>query len=152
MDLPESTPGRELLEKTRRRGDRRTHPRLDCGGDVEMRILPDGPKEVGSLRDLGLGGCRIRFNRALTIHRQSDVEVQIRVDGVTLRLAGVVRRVEERRDVALEFTAVSNRKAEQILFLLTEMFEKRQERLAEAEQKLQELKKSAAVNLPQQTQ
>jgi hypothetical protein len=88
----------------------------------------------------------------LTIHRQSDVEVQIRVDGVTLRLAGVVRRVEERRDVALEFTAVSNRKAEQILFLLTEMFEKRQERLAEAEQKLQELKKSAAVNLPQQTQ
>jgi len=140
---------RNVLEQSSKREDRRTHPRLDCGGDVEMRILPDGPKEIGSLRDLGLGGCRIKFNRALFIHRQSDVEVQIRVDGVTLRLAAVVRRVQERSEVAIEFTSVSNRKAEQILFLLTEMFEKRQERLVEAKEKRLELKRPAIEHLPQ---
>jgi len=120
--------------------DRRAHPRLHCKGEAAINILPDGPRIQGCLRELGAGGCRIDFESEIRLKTHSEVEVHLRLYGFALRLAGLVRRVDEETGAAIEFTAVSNRKAEQINYLLTELFEEKRQRWVRIK-KMQEEKK-----------
>jgi hypothetical protein len=119
-------------EKPEKRRDRRAHPRMHCKGEAQIRFLPDGPKVIGRLCELGLGGCRIDYDPAIPINAKGEVEVRLFVRGFTLRLAGVVVRVDEETGVAFEFTDVSYRKADQIRDLFQELFEENRERWAGA--------------------
>ncbi len=82
---------------------------------------------MGYLLDLGLGGCRIEADAAIQASEGASVEVLIHLAGSALRMAGVIRRLEENQTRAgIEFTDVSARKTEQLQRLIDQL-------LAEAE-------------------
>jgi c-di-GMP-binding flagellar brake protein YcgR len=114
--------------------ERRAHPRLQCKGIAEMNILPDGPKVVGSLTNLSLGGCRIESSKEFQSEPYAPVEVQLTVDDSRLRLAGVIRFVEDNVKVGVQFAEVSQRKEEQIRLLIAELAELEEQRAVIARQ------------------
>jgi c-di-GMP-binding flagellar brake protein YcgR len=102
--------------------ERRAHPRADGWGTAWIGIFPEGTKALTYLLDLGLGGCRIEADGAIPAGDNASVEVLLHLRGYTLRLAGVVRHLEESKTRAgIEFADVSPRKAEQIQKLLDQL-------------------------------
>jgi hypothetical protein len=102
-----------LNSKSKER-ERRNHTRFRWWGSTWINILPDGIKIVGYLLDLGSGGCKIETEIPLPASANTSVEVLIRLDGYTLRLPGVIRHVDEKTRIGIQFVDVSPRKAEQI--------------------------------------
>jgi len=114
--------------------ERRAHHRLQCKGIAEMNILPEGPKIAGTLINLSLGGCRIESSKEFQSEPYASVEVQLTVDDSRLRLAGVIRFVEDNVKVGVQFAEVSQRKEEQIRLLITELAELEEQRAVIAKQ------------------
>ena len=112
--------------------ERRSAPRVQCKGLAEFLILPDGPKFMGSVVNLCLGGCLIETEKDVPDKVLSNVEVQIDVDDFRLRLAGCIRHIEDDYLVGIQFTDVSLRKKEQIQHLMAELQEMEKQRLAAA--------------------
>lgn len=111
--------------------ERRTCPRSSCWGSTWVNILPEGIKVVGYLRNLSVKGCYIETDDAIPSRSGGRVEVLLQLGGFTLRLAGVIRHVEENNArTGIEFTDVSPRKAEQIRRLMETLVEAEKVRLA----------------------
>lgn len=101
--------------------DRRTERRLSCRGVAQFRILPDGPRIVGTLHDLSPGGCCIVNQNGVPALSGAAVEVQMDVEDHRLRLAGVLRYEGQGSRAGIAFTEVSPRKQQQIEALLDEL-------------------------------
>ena len=110
-----------------KRDDRRAQPRLRCKGVAELIVLALGRRMAGTLLDLSARGCCIRTDAPLPALESPVVEVQLSVDGTTLRVAGVVRNLRGERRAGIEFTDVTARKAKQINELVTELVERNRE-------------------------
>jgi c-di-GMP-binding flagellar brake protein YcgR len=102
--------------------ERRAHPRLACKGVGEFTILPDGPRIVGALTNLSLGGCCIVSETEIPAQPCAQVEVQLTACDIRLRLAAEVRRIDK-GNVGIQFLDVSSRKEEQIQYLIDELLE-----------------------------
>jgi len=102
--------------------ERREHPRVRCKGVGEIRILPDGPRIVGTLINLSLGGCCIASETKIPAKLKQILEVQLTACDFRLRLAAEVRRLDA-ATVGIKFLDVSGRKEEQICYLIDELFE-----------------------------
>ena len=116
--------------------ERRNHPRVPCKGMAEFRVLPDGPKVVGIVGNLCLGGCMIECDTDVPAKAElATIELQLDVDDSRLRLAGRVRHIESNTQVGIQFIEVSSRKEEQIRALMTELAEaeKHRKETAQAE-------------------
>lgn len=103
--------------------EQRVHPRLRCKGIAELRVLPVGGVAVGALFDLSKNGCCILSDIPIPAFEHSNVEVHLKVKGMSLRVAGVVRHVHGQTRAGIEFLEVSARKAEQIEELMGELVE-----------------------------
>ncbi len=112
--------------------ERRAHPRLRCKGVGEFKILPDGPRIVGTLINLSLGGCCITSETKIPAKLWQSLEVQLTVRDLRLRLPAEVRRVDD-DTVGIQFLEVSSRKEEQIRYLIDELLEIGKLRLAHKE-------------------
>jgi hypothetical protein len=111
--------------------ERRMYPRTGCWGSAWVNILPEGIKVVGYLRNLSLRGCYIETDDAIPSHSGGRVEVLLQFDGFSVRLAGVIRHMEEDSTrIGIEFTEMSPRKAEQVRCLMEAIAEAEKERLA----------------------
>jgi c-di-GMP-binding flagellar brake protein YcgR len=132
MEFSQPESKRAALDPQSDQKERRAFPRLNCKGTAEMLILPDGPKVVGSVSNLSLGGCCIESEIILSAKLQTSVEVRLTVDDNRLRLPGAICHIEDETWVGVRFTEVSSRKAEQIKYLMAELFEKEKQRLEEA--------------------
>lgn len=104
--------------------NRRAHPRLHCNGIAEVTVLPLGKPAPGKLLDLSVSGCCISADGLIPEIENPAVEVQVRVNGTTLRVAGVVRNVRKGHRVGIQFVQVTRRKAEQINQLVAELAER----------------------------
>lgn len=104
-----------------RQDERRARPRLRCKGVAEMIVLSIGRRMPGALLDLSVNGCCIETSEPIPPIEQPGVEVVFSVDGFTLRLAGIVRNVRHDHRAGIEFTGVTQRKAEQIRELVKEL-------------------------------
>jgi PilZ domain len=113
--------------KRSKRDDRRTQPRLRCGGVAEVVLLRLGRKLPGILLDLSVGGCCIQTDSPIPYIERPSVEVQLTVNGITLRVAGIVRNVRNDRRAGIEFIGVTPRKADQIIELVKELIERQQD-------------------------
>jgi len=100
--------------------DRRKHPRLECKGVAAIKFLDPEKSATGKLVDLSVAGCCIEFGEVLPDVRNLPVEVHLAVNGVKLRIPGVVRNVRRNRWAGIEFTGMSGRKIEQIKQLVRE--------------------------------
>ncbi|HKF49559.1 MAG TPA: PilZ domain-containing protein [Terracidiphilus sp.] len=103
--------------------EQRVHPRLRCKGIAELRVLPVGGVAVGALFDLSKKGCCILSDVPIPAFEHSNVEVHLKIKGMSLRVAGVVRHVHGQTRAGIEFLEVSARKAEQIEELMAELVE-----------------------------
>lgn len=103
--------------------ERRSHPRLRCKGVAELRVFPYESKLPGTLLDLSPSGCCIETATPIPAVEHPCVEVHLRVNGFTLRIAGVVRNLHSDLRVGIEFVDVNSRKAEQIQELLVDLVE-----------------------------
>jgi hypothetical protein len=111
--------------------ERRTCPRAGCWGTVWINLLPEGVNVVGYLRNLSQRGCYIEADDSIPSRPGGRVEVLLHLGGSTLRLAGVIRHLEENNARAgIEFTNMSPRKAEQIRRLMENIAKAEKERLA----------------------
>jgi c-di-GMP-binding flagellar brake protein YcgR len=89
---------------------------------AEVRVLPEGPCQSGVLLNLSKTGCCFLANEGLSFGEGSAVEVHLKVCGIDLRMAGVIRHVYKGRRAGIEFVQLSERKRSQIDELLVELF------------------------------
>ncbi len=109
--------------------ERRVYPRSQCWGSAGIKILPDGVWVMGYLIDLGLGGCHIDADSVIPVEIGSRVEALLKLNGFSLRLAGVVAHMEENNlRAGIEFADVSARKEEQIERLMAAILQADKER------------------------
>jgi c-di-GMP-binding flagellar brake protein YcgR len=133
MDSSRADSEPTALDQEKVRKERRAHPRLNCKGVAEFRILPEGPKLFGFLTNLGMGGCSIECDKEIpATAAYAAVEVQMDVDDYRLRLAGCIRHIEDEIQAGIQFTDVSSRKEEQIRILMEELVEMEKHRLEAA--------------------
>ena len=115
--------------------ERRIYPRTHCWGTTWLHILPEGPRIIGYLLNFGLGGCHLDTDSAIQAEVGDRVEVYLELDGAKLLLAGMIVHMEEGNlRVGIEFTDVSERKAEQIQRMMAAILEAEQERQAGVEE------------------
>lgn len=103
--------------------DHRRYPRLDCGGIADLRVLPNGAKEIGSLVNLSKRGCCFMAEEALRGSEGACIEMHLKIRGIDLRVAGIIRHVHQWRRAGIEFVELSERKREQIEELIGELAE-----------------------------
>ena len=103
---------------------RRANPRLQFKGRAEIRVLPDGQKAPATIIDLSLGGCCVELGGPMRVEAYSHVEIRLCVEGTNFQVAGIVRHRQDGFKIGVEFTDVSDRKAEQIRELMVFLFER----------------------------
>ena len=103
--------------------DHRRYPRLDCGGIADLRVLPNGAKETGSLVNLSKRGCCFLADDSLRGCEGTPIEMHLKVRGIDLRVRGIIRHVHQWRRAGIEFVDLSERKREQIEELMGELGE-----------------------------
>jgi c-di-GMP-binding flagellar brake protein YcgR len=103
--------------------DHRRYPRVDCRGFADLRVLPNGANETGSLVNLSKRGCCFMADAALRGSEGATIEIHLKVRGIDLRVAAIIRHVHRRRRAGIEFVELSERKREQIEELMGELAE-----------------------------
>jgi hypothetical protein len=103
--------------------EHRRFPRLDCNGSVDLRVLPNGGSETGSLVNLSKHGCCFVADDPLRGVYGSRIELHMRVCGVDLRVVGVIRHMHSRMQAGIEFLDLTDRKSGQIEELMVELAE-----------------------------
>ena len=110
--------------------ERRVHERLNCWGTCLVSVLPDGTKALSYPLNISAGGCYFESDTELPAEVGTNVELQICVNGCTLRVAGKILHMEGHTHAGIQFSEVSSRNAEQIQRLMAKLAENEQERLA----------------------
>ena len=103
--------------------EHRRYPRLECGGVADIRIIPMGERETGCLVNISKRGCCFLANEFLHGETGCNIEVHLKVRGIDLRVAGIIRHVHRSRRAGIEFLGLSDRKREQIEELIAELME-----------------------------
>lgn len=101
--------------------EHRRYPRLSCGGTADLRVIPEGAKETGSLINLSKRGCCFMADEPLRGLEGSNIEIHMKVRGIDFRVAGVIRHVHKGMRAGIEFLGLSDRKCEQIDELIAEL-------------------------------
>lgn len=103
--------GDQPTEVLPKQDERRSKPRLNCEGVAELIVLDIGFRRTGNVLDLSVHGCCIETSTPMPPIERRAVEVVFTVDHVTLRLPA-----------GIQFTKITERKAEQIEDLVKELF------------------------------
>lgn len=122
LEKPEKQPGQTQAEPPR---DRRMTRRCEVDTSTVIYLVKIGSKLHGKILDLSLGGCRIHTAERFPAGIYTRVETEFRLQGLPLRLAGVIQAIHDRNLVGVRFLDVSPRKREQIAELIDEIVEMR---------------------------
>jgi hypothetical protein len=89
--------------------DRRRIARYSCSGHAQITCLPlNGAPLRGSLRDLGLGGCRIEsIETTSPFDLGARTEILVKVDSWFFRTMAHVRAVRGQSAISVEFMRMS---------------------------------------------
>jgi hypothetical protein len=89
--------------------ERRSHPRVRCRGNVELRRMPPAPPEsiFGKIDNVSEGGCFVVTERPLVVGER--LVMQITLDALELRLIAEVRnaKTDPGCSAGLEFVGMS---------------------------------------------
>jgi c-di-GMP-binding flagellar brake protein YcgR len=103
--------------------ERRVEARCGVDTSAGIHLVKGGTRLSGQIRDLSLGGCRIRTREKFPVGIYTRVEVEFRLQGTALLLGGVVQAIHGRNDVGIRFLDVSPRKREHLAELIAEIKE-----------------------------
>jgi hypothetical protein len=114
--IPEAIPERRVAE-------RRLHQRyvVDCAASVIL--VKGGAPVAGRITDISLGGCRMATDHRYPPEMLSRVEVELALNGVALRIAGVSVGGRGAKRFAVRFLDLSERKQNQLAELIDELQE-----------------------------
>jgi hypothetical protein len=103
--------------------ERRVHRRFGVNSPVAVILVRSGSSLEGTILDLSMGGCRIRTDKKFPLGIYTRVETEFRVDGIPLRLGGVVQVIHQQCQLGIRFLEMTERKRLQLSELLEEMRE-----------------------------
>ena len=101
--------------------DRRTARRCTVDTSAVIYLIKIGSKMTGQILDLSQGGCRIRTAERFPVGIYTRVETEFNLQGLPLRLGGVIQAIHDRNLVGIRFLDVSTRKREQVAELIQEI-------------------------------
>lgn len=107
--------------------EHRKFPRRPCEGIADIRVLPNGGREAGSIADMSRRGCCFVPAAPLRGVAGSRIEIHLKVRGIDLRIAGVIRHVRNRMRAGIEFLDLTDRKLNEIDEVLVELSEDSQQ-------------------------
>ncbi len=105
--------------------ERRINRRCEVDTSAVIYLVKVGSKLTGQILDLSLGGCRIHTAERFPVGIYTRVETEFRLQGLPVRLGGVIQAIHGRDLVGIRFLDVSQRKREQIAELIDEIVEMR---------------------------
>lgn len=111
--------------------ERRQSERHDVDSTATVFLVDVRSNVQGRILDVSLSGCRIRSTDKFPVGIYRRVEVEFILDGLPFRLPGVVQSLHDPRTTGIRFIDVSERKKEQLSFVIEEIAEASRE--AEAE-------------------
>jgi PilZ domain len=116
-------PDSDASSKVAQKRERRKESRHPVDGSAILNLLYLGIKMPGRVLDLSLNGCCIRTDDryALGIYRR--IEVELRIEGLPFRLAGVTQSIHNSNSVGIRFLDVSERKRDQLVQLIEDLEE-----------------------------
>lgn len=120
--------------KNKEKQERRAQIRHEVDSRATVYLVNVRAVLHGTILDVSLGGCRIRADEPLLLGIYQRVEVGFMLDGLPFRLPGVTQSVHNRFTVGVRFLDLSQRKQEQLGFLIEEIEELRQEGKLDSEQ------------------
>lgn len=103
--------------------ERRAHQRMGVHSPVAVILVRSGSRLDGTILDLSMGGCRIRMAAKFPLGIYTPVETEFSIDGIPLRLGGVVQAVHQHWQIGIRFLAMTERKRLQVSELIEEMRE-----------------------------
>jgi c-di-GMP-binding flagellar brake protein YcgR len=111
--------------------ERRAHFRMDCTGIVQVSFFPDSKIYDATLYDFSMGGCGLKIENRALAKQNSIVEMQIRVQGLTLHVNGIIRNIlGEGLRIGIEFMDVKPDQSIRIYQLIGELYDKAQGRMS----------------------
>ena len=118
---PIDSPGSPRPDAPKNPRERRTSPRARVDTSAVIYLVKIASKLTGQIIDLSLGGCRIRTDERFALGIYTRVETEFRVQGLPVRLGGVIQAIHERNQVGIRFLDVSPRKRLQLVELIEEL-------------------------------
>jgi PilZ domain len=101
--------------------ERRQQSRHEVSSSATILLVNAGSKLQGHILDLSVTGCRIRTDERFPAGIYTRVEAEFRLDGLPLRLGGVIQSIYDRNTVGVRFLDLSDREREQVLGLIGEI-------------------------------
>lgn len=106
-----ASPGRE----------RRQQSRHEVSPLVTILLVNAGSKLQGHILDMSVTGCRIRTDESFPAGIYTRVETEFQLEGLPLRLGGVIQSIYDRNTLGIRFLDLSEREREQVLGLIGEI-------------------------------
>lgn len=101
--------------------DRRVHARESIDTSAILFVVKSGSRIDGRIVNLSPGGCCVQASDRFTLGIYTRVEVEFRLQGLPLRLGGVIQAVREQRVIGVRFLDMSERKHAQVAELIAEI-------------------------------
>jgi hypothetical protein len=105
------------------RGERRKHCRFEVESSAVIFLINVRSALRGRIINLSMGGCRIRTEERFPVGIYTRVETEFRIEGLPVRLAGVIQAIIDRHNVGIRFLDVSDRKRALLMQLIAEIEE-----------------------------
>jgi len=118
---PIDSPGSPRPDAPKNARERRASARTSVDTSAVIYLVKIASKLKGQILDLSLGGCRIRTDERFSLGIYTRVETEFRVQGLPVRLGGVIQAIHERNQVGIRFLDVSPRKRLQLVELIEEL-------------------------------
>jgi len=90
--------------------ERRKHPRFTVDEDASLLLVDHGLTVQCRVLDLSLEGCRMCSEEPLPEGIHVRVEATFQINGIPFRLAGLIQRTTQERDVGIRFMDLSQRR------------------------------------------
>jgi hypothetical protein len=102
-------------------GNRRRQARQEMDTCATIFLVRIGPTLRGRILDLSLNGCRIRTDVHFPLGIYTRVETEFRLEGLSVRLGGVIQAIHNRNTVGIRFLDLGDRERQQVLELIGEI-------------------------------
>src|SRR5271168_4655388 len=109
------------MEESSAPSERRSQPRYAVDEAATLHFIDVGAQISGRILDLSMSGCRIRTDERFPVGIYRRVETEFKLDGLPVRLGGVVQSIHDKFTVGIRFLDLSPRKQDQLAFLMDEI-------------------------------
>lgn len=103
--------------------ERRAAKRIAVATRAVLYLIDLAARMEGSIVDLSQQGCCLRTDLRFPLGIFRRVETEFRLDGLPIRLPGVVQAIHDPHHIGIRFLDLSPRRREQLSELITEIEE-----------------------------